>query len=441
MEVTAENRMLSPSLSLWLGAIGTALAVVFSSASLSFSGLSGGVLRRLETKRPGLAEQLEAWLLFREDFRVQARLLLAGSVLLAGWGFAAWDLNCGRADTPVLIRFSPLIAACLCYLLVPEWLGRELSTVSNARFLRVTVPLVRALGILVFPLSYPLILWHRWRERSGRVSEEDEKATAEDEIRSLVEGKTDEGVEEPDIEDDERRMIRGVFDLDDTLVREIMTPRVDVNAIPETTGIAETRRRIVETGHSRIPVYRGSIDEVTGIVFAKDLLDDERVDESTPLSDLVHQPVFIPEAKNIGDLLAEFQQANNQFAVVLDEYGGTAGVVTVEDILEEIVGEIRDEYDREERGPGVRALGDGRLLVDARTPIYEINEVLELDIPEDEDYDTFGGYISTTVGRIPRKGEVIETEDLIMEILEADPRRVLAASVRKKEEDAENAAE
>ena len=246
------------------------------------------------------------------------------------------------------------------------------------------------------------------------------------------------------IQEDERRMILGAFALDQTFVHEIMTPRVDVNGVEENCSIADVRKAIVSSGHSRLPLYRNSIDHVLGIIYAKDLLDEERL-KRVKSPDLAHPPVFIPETKNIGDLLEEFRQSTNHFAIVLDEYGGTAGIVTFEDILEEIVGDIQDEYDDEEELLEVQAQPDGNFVVDGRIPIWEINELLDIDISEEEDYDTLGGYLSTHLGRIPKQGEDIDTGILNAHIVEANPRRVVKVKIspvtasQKDQQDEQNA--
>ena len=229
-------------------------------------------------------------------------------------------------------------------------------------------------------------------------------------------------------------MIRGIFDLDETPVHEIMTPRVDVDAIAEDASLADVKARIIESGHSRIPVYRETIDHVVGVIYAKDLLDEGRIARIASLAELQHQPVFIPETKNVGDLLAEFQASRNHFAVVLDEYGGTAGLVTFEDILEEIVGEIQDEYDTDEVQPETVSLPDGYHVMDARLTTYETGEILGVDLPEEESYDTLGGYIAAHCGHIPQAGETGRTDMLEFEVMEADPRRLLKLKVRKIDE-------
>ncbi len=263
------------------------------------------------------------------------------------------------------------------------------------------------------------------------LDEDEDRATTVDEIISLVEQDAHDEDEESALEDSERRMIRGIFDLDETLVKEIMTPRVDIDALVNTASIAEAKKLIVRSGHSRIPVYNESIDQIVGLVYAKDLLNDERIDRNGGLKQFLHAPVFVPETKNIGDLLDEFRQTKKQIAVIIDEYGGTAGLVTIEDILEEIVGEIRDEYDLHEVDELYTFDGEGRVIAEARTPIDEINELLNTTIPVDEDYDTIGGYITSKLGRIPRNQEVIQIDDLEVQIVEADERKIARLNLRR----------
>jgi len=404
---------------------------------MAIANLSGGTVRRLELKSRKLAERLENWLNRRDEIRVTVRLLLILDFLFLALCLASWDCYCEGIGADLSVRFAPPVLGALFYIVVTEWLGRHLPSPMTGRFLTVAVPVVRALGVVVWPLAGPVRLWHRRVAHWRRVHADDEaKATAEDEIMSLVEQDALVSDEDNALEADERRMIRGIFDLDQTLVHEIMTPRVDLDAVEDSSSLPEVKAEIIASGHSRIPVYHGTVDQIIGVVYAKDLLDDDRLADIEAIGDLYHRPVFIPETKNIGDLLTEFQQNRNHFAVVLDEYGGTAGIVTFEDILEEIVGEIRDEYDANETSPTTQELPDGALVVDARMTIDELNEALDAQIPEDDDYDTLGGYISTQAGRIPRAGENFETEHLALEIISADPRRVLKAKVKKKDDDA-----
>jgi CBS domain containing-hemolysin-like protein len=440
MEVTTKTAMLSGSMSLWLGSVGGLLAVLLSTTWMVLTHLSRGTVRRLEQKEHDLARQLEGLLNRRDDFRVLVRLLLIADFVLLAFCVTSWLHHCRETASLTLGHGYGYIAlGVLLYLLVSEFLGQHLSWGVAGRFLLWSTSLVRVLGIVVLPLAWPLILVHRrldsWQEKHG---EEEEKTTTEDEILSLVEQAEEQVTAGANLEEDERRMIRGIFDLDETLVREIMTPRVDLDAVEDTADLDEIKAGIVESGHSRIPVYHDSVDHIVGVIYAKDLLDEARMASVGSIGEIYHCPVFIPESKNVGDLLAEFQQSRIHFAVVLDEYGGTAGVVTFEDILEEIVGEIQDEYDLNEVQPTVERLPDGSLLVDARTLIEEVNEQLDVELPDDEDYDTIGGYISAETGRIPQKGEHIETELVRVEIVEAEPRRVLKVKVTPRSQDGES---
>ncbi|MBN2451911.1 MAG: HlyC/CorC family transporter, partial [Lentisphaeria bacterium] len=382
--------------SLWLGIATAVMATALSIARMILNGFSGGRLRRLEEIHASLAERLEESLQRRDEFRLLLRLFLTMDLFLIGYCLVVWDRTCAAAGRATLWGWLPLAAGGAVFLAVTEAVGRHLSTLAAGRLLAVSLGGLRVLAAVLFPVAWPVLFLHRsvvrWRDAHA---EEHEQTTAEDEIMSLVEKDADNGNGDAELEDDERRMIRGIFYLDETLVHGIMTPRVDVHGIPQEASIRDVKARIVECGHSRIPVFSGTIDHVVGVVFAKDLLDEARVAAAQSLAELMRPPVFVPETKNVGDLLDEFRQTSNHFAVVLDEYGGTAGVVSIEDILEEIVGDIRDEYDADEVIPTAEALPDGAMVVDARTTVDEINQALELDLPEDEDFDTVGGYISS----------------------------------------------
>ena len=417
--------------SVWIGITGGVLAAALSTIRLVLHGFSGGRLRRLEESDGDLAARLAKQLGRRDEYRVLLRLFQALDVLLIVVCSAHWDRHAALGLGRGLWEWSAVLAGGVLFLIVTEALGRHLSVTASAHLLDLALPLLRGLSLALFPLSYPVLALHRlasrWRAARG---EEDDEVTAEDEIMSLLDQDAESAEGEADLEADERRMIRGIFDLDETTVSAIMTPRVDVEGIDEKAGVAAVKALIVACGHSRIPVYRDTIDQVTGIIYAKDLLDDGRVAAAADLAALLHAPTFIPESKRVGDLLKDFRQSHTHLAVVLDEYGGTAGIVTIEDIIEEIVGEIHDEYDGDEAPSAPELLPDGAMVVDARSTIAHVNEVLRADLPTDADYDTVGGYISAQLGRIPQAGEAVTTEHLQAEILAADPRRVLKAKIR-----------
>ncbi len=233
--------------------------------------------------------------------------------------------------------------------------------------------------------------------------------------------------EESDVTTMEAEMIDKIFSLGDTAVREVMVPLVDVAALPETAAPEEAIALIRERGHSRLPLFRDRIDNMVGLVTAMDLL--RQGAEVTELKAIMRPPVFVPETKRIDDLLREMQKARIQLAVVVDEYGGSMGIVTVEDILEQIVGEIRDE--REPTPPTIERLPDGSYRVAGRVGIQEINEGLEWELPTG-DYETVAGMILATLHRLPRMGEEFRVGRYHVTVLEADERRVVAVKIRKE---------
>ncbi len=417
--------MIPFSWSFWAGIGAALLLAVLSGAGIALSELSWGAVRKLETLDPELAERIERYLGVQEDLLATVHALQTLTALFLLFCGAAWGEAARAAGCTLWVWAGVPASISVAYFAVAEYLGRDLSVQAAARFLGMVIPPARVIAWAIFPAAAAGFLRRFLRKRT-RAAAENLETTAEDEIRSLVEqdAQQEEEGEKPDLEDDERRMIRGIFDLDETPVREIMTPRVDVDAVEESASLDAVRATIVESGHSRIPIYRDSIDHIIGLIHAKDLLDDAKLRDAATLAALQHQPIFIPETKNIGDLLGEFQQSGHQFAVVLDEYGGTAGIVTVEDILEEIVGEIRDEYDVDEDEPEPQRLPDGCILADGRTPVHDLEQEFGLTFPDDEDYDTLGGYIAAVIGRIPAAGETVETPVLRAEILDADIRRV-----------------
>lgn len=244
------------------------------------------------------------------------------------------------------------------------------------------------------------------------------RKVTEEEIHELIEAGEEEGI----VDEQEREMISAILELDNTVVREIMVPRTSMAAISVEASVRETIDAIIACGHSRIPVYDGTLDNIIGLLYAKDLLKSWGMEDSgIHLRDLIRQPFFTPETKTLELLLQEFKKKKVHLAIVVDEYGGTSGLVTIEDLLEQIVGDIQDEYDMEEelytRNP------DGSLTTDARLPIEELEEQFQLEIERDK-FDTVGGLVVHLADGIPVAGAVISGEGLAIEILDADPRKV-----------------
>lgn len=220
------------------------------------------------------------------------------------------------------------------------------------------------------------------------------------------------------------RILNSVFEFGDTIVREVMVPRTDVVAASDDLTYVQLLDLITEAGHSRIPVYRGSMDEVIGVFYAKDLLNylPNLDPETFNLDDLVRDAFFVPETRHINELFKDMQRQHVHMAIVVNEFGGTAGIVTLEDIFEEFFGEIQDEYD-DEVAP-IEILDEDHVVADARVSVDEIGEIFDVTFPEHDDYDTLGGYVVTTLGNLPDQGEELDALGLRFIVRDATPQRV-----------------
>jgi len=249
-----------------------------------------------------------------------------------------------------------------------------------------------------------------------------------------VEHVIEEGEEQGSIAEDQAALLRSVLEFRVTVAREVMVPRTQLTAFDMSAPIEDVIRDVVESGHSRYPVYDGSIDQVVGVLYAKDLFQAlQGRDDATPveLRSVVRSPAFFcSENQTVGSLLREMQVRSSHLAVVVDEFGGTSGVLTLEDILEEIVGEIRDEHDDEE--PSVQELEDGRWVADAGTSVYDLAELIQgfADGPEG-DYDSLGGLVVSLAGRVPQQGERLERHGFEFLILDGDERHVKRVQITR----------
>lgn len=325
------------------------------------------------------------------------------------------------------------IALCVAALLhaavgaqVPKLIGINH---AGGALVRVLLPPLRLLDLLLKPVVWPTQAAASGLARLFGVERPgfEPLAHTPEEIRLLVTRGHEQGI----LEEDEREMIHGVFEFSQTVAREVMTPRIDVVAVPVEIELPELIRIVVEEGHSRLPVYAGTIDTVVGVLLAKDLLPllsepDRFRDEPFDIRDFMREPYFVPDSKPVDDILAEFRQQKVHLAIVLDEFGGTYGLLSMEDLLEEIVGEIDDEYDVSE--PEFSATPEGDVLIDGGASLSEVNERYELALPV-EDYDTIGGYVFGALGRVPVAGDRVEglgesgTRALVVE--ETEERRIL----------------
>ena len=235
------------------------------------------------------------------------------------------------------------------------------------------------------------------------------------------------------LKEEEQELIQNIRDFQDSIVREEMIPRIDIVAVEESTSLKEFRRLAVEKGHSRIPVYRDTIDQVIGVAYVKDMLhywDTDEDEESITVASFMRPPYFVPETKNIGALLHEFQAKKVHIAVAIDEYGGTAGIVTIEDLLEVVFGEIVDEHDEDEEEL-IRTLDENSFEVSAKVDIDDLEELVGDLCIEQQDFDTVGGLLFSLLGDVPKEQETVDYQNLKFTVLKADRHRILQIKVER----------
>jgi putative hemolysin len=281
-------------------------------------------------------------------------------------------------------------------------------------------PAVRVTFLVLFPLlALPLLLDRR------RV-QEPVGAVTEAELKSMVDAGHEGGV----LEQDERQMIYSIFEMGNTLVREIMLPRIYITALEVKTPLEQAIDALLQSGHSRVPVYEDSVDKILGLLYAKDLLkvlrEGSQIDS---LRSLLRPVYFVPEAKVVDELLAEMQARRVHMAVVVDEYGGVAGLVTMEDIVEEIIGEVRDEYDQSEELPYTQ-IGEGEFIFQGRIDLDKFNEIMDSHLPLNE-AETLGGFIYNQIERVPASGETVQVEGLELTMEQVSGRRIRKVRAKK----------
>lgn len=405
------------------------LGGLFVAAEYSVRGLKSNAIRNLRERDPKRADKLQPLLDKQSDAAAAAnlghnlmRLLLVVPVFLLapgiasvvagwfGWNPESYAVIVGCAFGLLLLLFGPLalgfeqgfkvygtmhpltasyrlrgfIYTSLVLFAIPARFANAFSNVLNMR-----------LSALAPPSATP----------------------AEEEIRTLVESAEETG----EIEEDEKELIHSAFEFGDTVAREIMTPRVDLDAVSIETTPEVLAKVIMESGHSRIPLFEGTDDQIVGVIHAKDLLQAMVMGQDVDVRKLIRTALFVPENKGLHDLLTDMRVARTQLAIVQDEFGGTAGIVTIEDIVEELVGEIVDEYDVEE--PELLPAGDG-WSVDGKMHIDDLNHFVESEF-DSEEFDTVGGFVFGHFGRQPRPMEAIEVDGFRFTVTETDGRRIL----------------
>ena len=326
------------------------------------------------------------------------------------------DARLGDVSAAVVTVVALSLVAVLFGIFVPRALGARYAQ----PMLLVLVWPIQLVTWLTRPLVAVLFFLTRAITRPFGASPLAGTLVSEEEIKALVETGEEQGV----LEETERDMIRSIFDLGDKQVHELMVPRTEIIAVDVTTPPEELLERVVLAGHSRIPIYEGSADQIIGVLYVKDVFRRIARGEGSPaLRELLRPAHFVPETKMVDELLREMQRQKNHMAIVVDEYGGTAGLVTLEDIVEEIVGEIRDEYDAEQEL--VVPVSEREALVDGRAPFEDIRETFALeDLEPSGDYDTLGGFIVHELGRFPKAGEEVRRSGVRFVVETVEGRRI-----------------
>jgi CBS domain containing-hemolysin-like protein len=402
----------------WLTAAG-----FFSSVYASLVVTQDAGLQRLKEKFPNALRRIERcgnrWDLIR-----YAVFLSAAFCALAGLatGFYFLPVDRGPWYLGAFVLVAPVLLSILLKI-VPRVLSESHADLISIRFL----PFANVLSRVLWPLAWPLARLElglmNWMMEEA---DEENRPSSEDEILHLVDQAPDE-----ELEIEEREIIKSVFEFGETVARESMTPRVDMIGLESEATVAEASAAIKDSPYSRFPVYRENIDTIQGMVHLKDLIrlssEGQGLD---PVGEIVKDVISVPESLPISDLLKLFRLGKEQIAIVVDEYGGTAGLITMEDVLEELVGEIHDEHDTE--ALVMQRLPNGSAIVDARIAVDEAKKLLNIEFPFNDEYESLGGMIYHQLGRIPRPGESVKLPDAILTIQSASERRVLTIRIDKR---------
>lgn len=425
------------SLPLWpIAGIGICVlfSALFSGTETALTALTPRLTRQL-IERGGRGDRvLSAWL--ERPNRILSTLLVGNNVVniaasvmsvhVAAWALAlAGPSAAGYADAVAVVGMTVLL------LVFAEVTPK---TYAKHNAVKLAVPAILFVRLVEYPLlpaAWVLTGIARLvvRVLGGQTSQTGPVVTEED-IEYMIELGAREGV----FEQEERAdLLEAALEFGDTIAKEIMIPRTGALALDAETPVKEALEAVIKRGHSRVPVYRDSIDKVVGVLYVKDLLramGRQDIGETT-IGGLARQVVFfVPETQKIADTLREMQRRRVHLGVVVDEFGGFSGIITVEDILEELVGEIRDEYDREEEL--VRQVDDATFLANAAVSIHDLGALLDVKFPDEGDYETLGGFVVAKAGRLPVAGEVIEWKGLAIEVVGADERHVERVRIRRR---------
>jgi len=403
------------------------LSAFFSGAETAITAVNKYKIRNLSEKKNKNARILHG--LLERPGRVITTLLIGSNIANISASALATAIGItylsGYFDI-ALITSVVTVLMTIIIIIFGEIIPKNAAITHSEKVSLLLAPVVSVVLKLMGPISSLLSNISRLLIRlfGGPLPEKGSLLTTE-ELQMMLKVSEEEGI----IEEEEKEMIQGIFELSNIIVREIMTPRIDMACVEINATIADVIDIAFASGHSRIPVYEEVIDNVKGIIYIKDLLKVTNEEKKSGIKKYLREAYYVPETKKVDELLTKMRIAKNHIAIVVDEYGGTSGVVSIEDILEEIVGDIQDEYDEEEP-PMVKKIDEHLYLFSAKVSIWEIDELLEVSIPEGEDYDTLGGFLCDVVGEIPHKDRIIEWENLTFKVVEASKQQILLVQVQ-----------
>ena len=407
------------------------MSAFFSASETALTAFNRSKLKAIAEKNQRKADLLKGWL--KKPNEILTALLIGNNIVnilassiatmvaisILGNNSRAIAISTG-AMTILLLIFGEI---------TPKVVAKAYSThISNA-----VIKLVYMLSKLFLPISKILMVVSKLIARIFGVKiDEIAFLITEEEIKSVVSVGEEEGV----IEEEEKKMIHSIFEFTDTTVKEIMIPRTTVFAVEASKTLEEIWDVITGNGYSRIPVYEEGIDNIIGVFYIKDIFNVIRDGKlNMQVKSFIREAYFVPETKALVEMLEEFKKKHIHMAIVLDEYGGTSGIITIEDLIEEIVGDINDEFDIE-HDEEIKKVADNKYIIDAMLDVEFLNEELSIDLPVSEDYDSLGGYIFSVLGRVPLEKDTITHDNGKVEIrvLEVDNRRIVKALIIKREE-------
>lgn len=398
----------------------------FSSSETALTALGLAKAEQIvSSQENGEADALRLWI--EKPREVLTTILIGNNIVNVTASALATSISAWALSGVNLGFINPIaIAVGVMTLLLLSFGEITPKTLARAHRETIAVPFMRALK-LCYVIFYPATwVFVRMTEIVARLTgsplDHAGPHVSEEDIEYMVEL----GGREGSISEDRQALLHSVFDFADTVTREVMVPRTEVTAVPDTITLDELTQIILQAGHSRMPVYEGDIDEIIGVIHVKDLFGImrtlERRDEFS-VRDVLRDVAFVPETKPIDQLMREMQVLRSHMAVVVDEFGGVEGIVTLEDIIEEFFGEIWDEHDREREADYVK-LGPLTFRLDARMGLDEVGELFDIEIPEDDDYDTLGGFISKHTGEVSAIGTQLSKWGLLFKVVESDKKRI-----------------